>query len=75
MKTTQSRHRDHLSRQRWPRLDRSSLRRVFVQGIMNAVRVMVGHIVAHESAQMGFIDRNNVIEKLAAATTYRSANP
>ena len=70
MKTTQPRHRDHLRCRRWPRLDRSSLRRVFVQGIMNPVLVMVGYVSAKEPTRMGFIDRNNVIEKLAAATTY-----
>jgi len=70
MKTTQPRHRDHLRCRRWPRLDRSWLRRVFVQGIVNPVLVMVGYVSAKEPAQMGFIDRNNVIEKLAAATTY-----
>ena len=31
---------------------------------------MVGYVSAKEPTQMGFIDRNNVIEKLAAATTY-----
>ena len=39
---------------------------------MNPVLVMVGYVRAKEPAQMGFIDRNNVIEKLAAATTYPS---
>jgi hypothetical protein len=70
METTQPRHRDHHSCRRWPRRDRSSLRRVFVQGIVNPVLVMVGYVSAKEPAQMGSIDRNNVIEKLAAATTY-----
>ena len=36
---------------------------------MNPVLVMVGYVSAKEPTRMGFIDRNNVIEKLAAATT------
>ena len=54
---------------RRPRLYRSSVRRVFTQGIVNAVLLMIGDVIANESAQMGFIQRNDVIEKLATAAS------
>src|SRR6478609_3497594 len=69
MKTTQPRHRDHLTCCRRPRLYRPSVRRVFTQGIVNAVLLMIGDVIANESAQMGFIQRNDVIEKLATAAS------
>jgi hypothetical protein len=69
MKATQPWHRDHLVCCRRPWLHRSSIRRVFVQGIVNPVIVMVGYIFADESAQMDFIECNDVIEKLPAAAS------
>jgi hypothetical protein len=36
---------------------------------VNPVVVMVGYVIAKKAAQVDFIDRNDVIEKLAAAIT------
>ena len=69
MKTTQPRHRDHLMCWRRPRLHRSSIGRVLVEGIVNPILTMIGDVFADQPAQMGFIQRNDVIEKLPAAAS------
>ncbi len=51
------------------RLHHSPIRRVFVQGIVNPVLMMIGDVFADEPAQMGFIQRDDVIEKFPAATS------
>ena len=52
-----------------PRLYRSSIRRVLVEGIVNSFLMMIGDVIANDSAQMGFIQRNDVIENLATAAS------
>jgi len=55
------------SRSLW--LAYSSIRRILAQSIVNSVLVMVGHVIADEPPQMGFIKRNDVIEKLPATAS------
>ena len=56
----------------WRRLTvhRSSIRRVLVEGIVNAVVVIVVHIIANESSQMLFVQRDDMVEYLAAAASH-----
>jgi len=42
---------------------------------VNPVLMMAGYASAKKPAQMAFIDRNDLIEKLAAATTYPPFEP
>ena len=56
----------------WRRLtfDWSSIRRVLVEGIVNPVVVIVVHIIAHKPPQMLFVQRNDMVEYLAAAASH-----
>jgi len=55
----------------WP-----SIRRVLIEGIVNAVVLMVVHVIANEPSEMSFVQRDDMVENLsAAASTQRSAIP
>ena len=48
----------------------STIRRVFMEGIVSPVLVVVVHIVLHQPPQMAFIERDDMIEDLTAATSH-----
>lgn len=50
-------------------LDRSSIRSVLFQGTVNAVFVVIADVIPDDSAQVLFIQRDHVIEDLAATTS------
>lgn len=54
---------------RRPRLDPSSIRRVLGEAIVNSVLMMISYVIANEPAQMGFIQRNDVIERFPPAAS------
>jgi hypothetical protein len=69
MKAAESRIRDHRPSQRrlafhWP-----SVRRVLIERIVNPVVVIVVHIIANEPPQMRFVQRDDMVENLAAAAS------
>ena len=57
---------------RRPRLQRSSIGRVLVEGIVNSVLMMIGDVFVDQPAQMGSIQRSDGIEKLPAAASHPS---
>src|SRR5260370_39413311 len=61
---------DHCSRRRrlafhWP-----SIWRALIEGIVNPVVLVVVHVIANEPPQMLFVQRNDVVENLAAAASH-----
>src|SRR5260370_12684453 len=61
---------DHLRGRRrlafhWP-----SVRCVLIEGIVNPVVVVVVHVIANEPPQMFFVQRDDMVEDLAAAASY-----
>ena len=44
--------------------------RVLIEGIVNAVIVVVVHVIANEPPQMLFVQRDHMVENLAAAASY-----
>jgi hypothetical protein len=69
VKTAESRIRSHGCRRRRPALHRPSLRRVFIEGIVNPIVVVTVDIVAHQPAQMSFVQRDHVVQDLPATTS------
>src|SRR5438445_134698 len=49
----------------WP-----SVRCVLIEGIVNPVVVVVVHVIANEPPQMFFVQRDDMVEDLAAAASY-----
>ena len=60
------------SRGGWRRLDRSAGRRVLVQPEVRAIFVVVGSVFASDAPHMLLIERDHVIETLAAETAHPS---
>jgi hypothetical protein len=76
METAQTRTGNHDPVRRRLPLDLASIRGVLAQGVMNAVVVIIVHVVSDQPPQMLFVQRDDVVEDLAAATpTQRSATP
>lgn len=46
-----------------------SVRRVFIQGVVNPILMIVVHVLANETPQMVFVQRDDVVEHLAAAAS------
>ena len=44
--------------------------RVLIEGIVNAVLVMVVHVIAKEPPEMGFVQRDDMVENLSAAASH-----
>ena len=47
----------------------SSIRRVLVERVMNAVFVVIVHVIADQPPQMFFVQRYDVVENLMAAAS------
>ena len=60
METAESGQRDQLCSGRF-RLDLTAVRGVFVESIVGAVRVIVGHVLSGDAADVRFIDRDHVV--------------
>jgi hypothetical protein len=69
MKTAESRIRSHCCRRPRPALHRPSPRRVFIEGIVNPIVVVIVDIVAHQPPQMSFVQRDHVVQDLPATTS------
>src|SRR5262245_19074665 len=50
-------------------LDRTSVGRVLAQRVVNAILVVIAHVVADQTAKMLFIHRDDMVEDLAAAAS------
>src|SRR5262245_26954249 len=50
-------------------LDRTSVGSVFAQRVVNAILVVIAHVVADQTAKMLFIHRDDMVEDLAAAAS------
>jgi len=51
-------------------LDRSALRRVLSQRVVNPVLVVIAHIVPKQTQKMTLVQSNNMIQELTAAASY-----
>ena len=69
VQTTQARHGNHDLVRSWLRLYLPPVLRVLFERVVNAVFMMIVHVVADEPAKVRLIQRNHVIEDLAAATS------
>ena len=72
VQTTQARAGNHDRVRCRPFLDRASVRTIFLQGVVNAVVVMVVHVIADQSAKMGFVQRDGMVQDLAPNTPHPS---
>ena len=61
---------DHRRSRRRPRLHGPSIRRVFFEGIVNPVVVIVADVIANEPPEMLFVECDDMIENLAAAASH-----
>jgi hypothetical protein len=53
------------------KLDQAAIRRVLIESIVNVISVVViTDVVTHQPAEMLFIQRDDVVEDLAATTTH-----
>ena len=50
-------------------LNRTSVGRLFAQRVVNAILVIIAHVVADQTAKMLFIHRDDMVEELAAAAS------
>jgi len=72
LQATQARHGHHGGAGGWLLLDGQSVRGVFFQGIVNAIVVMVVHIIAHQPAEMRFVPHDYMVQDLAPAAAHPS---
>ena len=72
METAQARARNQRRLVQRLALDRAVIRRVLLQGVVNAVVVVVVHVIADQPAEMLFVQRDDVVEDLATATSHPS---
>ena len=71
MESAETRAAHHRRPRRRPVLDRSPIRRIHFQRVVNAVIVMVVDVIADRSPEMLLVQRDDVVEDFAATT----ANP
>src|SRR5258708_1590478 len=70
VKTADSRLRQRLTRLGRTRLNRTLHRRLLLQSDVGSVLMVVSQVVAPEAPQVLFIQRNDMIQHLAAAATH-----
>ena len=70
MKATEPGTGDHRRRRRWLAFHWPSIRRVFIEGIVNPVVVVVVHVIANEPPQVLFVQRDDMVENLSAAASH-----
>jgi hypothetical protein len=61
--------RSHSGMADCPWLDRTSAGRVFAQRVVDAVLLVIADVLADDAAQVFFIDRNDIVEDLAATAS------
>jgi hypothetical protein len=54
---------------RWSWLDRASIGLVFAQRIVDAILLVIAHVVMDQTAKVFFVHRDNVVEDLTAAAS------
>ena len=69
METAQTRARDHRRLGRWLLLNWPAIRRILFQGVVNAVLVVIAHIITHEPAEMLFVQRDHMVQDLSATAS------
>lgn len=72
MQAAQARTGNHYSVRCRPLLDRASVWRILFQGVVNAVLVVVIHVIAEQAPEMLFVQRDHLVQDLAAATPHPS---
>ena len=72
MQSAQARRRNYGRFRGRPLFGRPAIGRVFAQAIVNSVFVMVVHVIADQSAEMWFVQRDHVVENLSPATSHPS---
>ena len=68
LQATEARNANYRRVWRRPGLDRTPVRRVLFQSIVSSIFVMVVHVISHQSAEMLFVQRDDVVENLLPAT-------
>ena len=51
-------------------LDRSALRRVLSQGVVNSVSMVIAHVLPKQTEKMTLVPSNDMIQELTAAASY-----
>ena len=69
VQSTQARHRYHGRRRSRPLFHWPAVRRVLLQGVVNAVVVVVPHVFAHEPAKVWLVQRDDMVQDFAAGTS------
>ena len=69
VEATQAWQRSQTGIRRWLSLDRASIGRVFAQRVVNAILMVIAHVVADQTAKVFFIHRDDMVEDLAAAAS------
>jgi hypothetical protein len=67
VKTAEAWQRSQSGVGNWSWLDRTSAGGVFVQGVVNAVLVVIADVLADDATKVFFVHRDDVVEDLAAA--------
>ena len=67
---TQARNGSHDCSYGWLLPDRTPVRRVRLPRILNAVLMIIVHVIADKSAKMLFVQRDDRVKNLAAATSH-----
>jgi hypothetical protein len=67
VKTAEAWQRSQSGVGNWSWLDRTSAGSVFVQGVVNAVLVVIADVLADDTTKVFFVPRDDVVEDLAAA--------
>ena len=62
VETAQARAGNHRRFRTWLVLDRSAVRRVLAETVVNAVLVKIGNVLPEQASQMLFVQRNHMIE-------------
>jgi len=69
VKVTQAWQGNQTGMSRWFSLDRTSMGRVFAQGVVNAILLVIAHVLADQTAKMFFIHRDDMVQDLATAAS------
>ena len=69
MQAAQTRTTDHGRISAGLLLNEAGVRRVLFQGIVNAVLMVVAYVIADQPAEMLFVQRDDLVEHLAATTS------
>ena len=56
----------------WLGLNWPPMRRILFQGIVRAVLMVIAHVIMDEPAKVFLVQRNDIVEELAATTSYPS---